>query len=135
MCLAVPEVAASFSPGDHGSTFGGGPVQCAAALTVLDTIESDGLLENAANVGEAIRAGIDGAPMTKAVRGRGLLIGIELDRPAARQVASVALAAGLLVNDATPSVLRIAPPLVLTEAEGKRGVEILREVLHEIAAS
>jgi acetylornithine/N-succinyldiaminopimelate aminotransferase len=132
-CLAAPEIAGTLEPGDHGSTFGGGPVQCAAALAVLDTIEGEDLVANAARVGKKISTDLLDANIPASVRGPGLLIGVELDAPVARKVAESALAAGLLVNDATPSVVRISPPLILSEAEAQQGTEILKEVLYEIA--
>jgi acetylornithine/N-succinyldiaminopimelate aminotransferase len=132
-CLAAPEIAGTLEPGDHGSTFGGGPVQCAAALAVLDTIEGEDLVANAARVGKKISTDLLDANIPASVRGPGLLIGVELDAPVARKVAESALAAGLLVNDATPSVVRISPPLILSEAEAQQGTELLKEVLYEIA--
>jgi acetylornithine aminotransferase len=133
-CLAVPEIAGTLEPGDHGSTFGGGPVQCAAAVAVLDAIEGEDLVANAARVGKKISTDLLDANVPATVRGPGLLIGIELEAPVARQVAESALAAGLLVNDATPSVLRLSPPLILSESEAQQGTEILKEVLYEIAS-
>jgi acetylornithine/N-succinyldiaminopimelate aminotransferase len=131
-CLAPPDIAATFVPGDHGSTFGGGPVQCAAALAVLDTIEQEDLVANAARVGKRITTDLFDAGIAGIVRGQGLLIGIELDAPLARDVAEEALGNGLLVNDATPSVLRLAPPLILSETEAQQGTQILKEVLFEV---
>jgi acetylornithine/N-succinyldiaminopimelate aminotransferase len=135
VCLARPEVAATFALGDHGSTFGGGPVQCAAATAVLDTIEQEDLLANAERTGKLIATDLLDGGIDGVVRGRGLLIGIELDAPVARDVAAAALKAGLLVNDATPSVVRVTPPLVVSEAEAREGTDILKEVLYEIAAA
>jgi acetylornithine/N-succinyldiaminopimelate aminotransferase len=134
-CLAAPDIAATFATGDHGSTFGGGPVQCAAALAVLDTIEQEDLVANAARVGKRITTDLLDASIPGAVRGQGLLIGVELDAPLARDVAAAALTNGLLVNDATPSVLRLAPPLILSEAEAQQGIEILKEVLFEVGTA
>ncbi len=136
VCLATPEVAASFRPGDHASTFGGGPVQCAAALAVLEVVEEEGLLERAIIAGEAFRTGLEKIFGSAAiVRGRGLLIGAEFDSELARPIAAAALEKGVLVNDATPHVLRLAPPLVVTDAEVERGLEILREVWHQVGAA
>jgi acetylornithine aminotransferase len=134
-CLARPEIAATFALGDHGSTFGGGPVQCAAAVAVIDTIEQEDLLSNVQRVGKRITTDLLDAGIDGTVRGRGLLIGVELNEPVARDVAAAALEAGLLVNDATPSVVRISPPLVLSETEAHQGTEILKGVLYEIAAA
>ena len=135
-CLARPDVAAAFQPGDHGSTFGGGPVQCAAALATLGVIEADGLVAHAASTGERLSNGLRAITRGRAVvRGRGLLIGVQLDRPAARQVAEAALDAGLLVNDATPDVVRLCPPLVITDDEIDEALEILDGVFGAVLES
>lgn len=132
-CLARPEVAAAFQPGDHGSTFGGGPVACAAGLAVLDVIADEGLVDRAALAGERLRSALEAiAPAGAQVRGRGLLIGIELPDPAARRVAELALQRGLIVNDATPSVVRLAPPLCISDAELDEAAGILSEVFDAI---
>jgi acetylornithine/N-succinyldiaminopimelate aminotransferase len=135
-CLARPEVAATFQPGDHGSTFGGGPVQCAAALATLDVIDTNGLVAHAAAAGERLLDGLRAIVGERAVvRGRGLLIGVQLERPAARQVAEAALDAGLLVNDATPDVVRLCPPLVITDDEIDEALEILDGVFATVLES
>ncbi|HVF53789.1 MAG TPA: acetylornithine transaminase [Actinomycetota bacterium] len=139
VCLARPEVASLLEPGDHGSTFGGGPVQCAAALSVLDVIESEDLIDRARVFGSILMHRLqvifDGA----SIRGRGMLIGIELPSPLAHEVAASALEHGVLVNDATPSVIRLAPPLVITEPEleaGLRGLEAAwAQVTSEVGGS
>jgi acetylornithine/N-succinyldiaminopimelate aminotransferase len=125
-CLASPEVAAAFEPGDHASTFGGGPVQCAAALATLDVIEKEGLVARAAAIGERLSAGL--ASRVK-VRGRGALLALELDSPAAGQVAGAAFERGVLVNEVMPSVIRLSPPLVIADDEIDRALEVLNEVL------
>ena len=128
-CLAPPAVAATFEPGDHGCTFGGGPVQSGAALAVLEIIASEGLLERAKAAGELLIQGLAAIFSDAAeVRGRGLLIGVELHEPKARAVAEAALERGLLVNDATPSVVRLTPPLVITDDDIHEALEILEEV-------
>lgn len=124
-CLARPEVAEAFAPGDHASTFGGGPVQSAAALAVLDVIEEEGLLERARTAGARLTAGLRGVFPGMEVRGRGLLIGVDLGAPIARAVVEAALADGVLVNDPTPSVVRVTPPLVITDEEIDRALESL----------
>ncbi|MDQ3963126.1 MAG: acetylornithine transaminase [Actinomycetota bacterium] len=117
-CLARPEVAAAFAPGDHATTFGGGPVQCRAALATLDVIASEDLVARSAGVGAATIARLaDQLSGRAVVRGRGLMIGIEFSEPIAREIATQALAAGVLVNDATPHVVRLVPPLVISDAE------------------
>ena len=134
-CLAHPDVAEAFRPGDHGSTFGGGPVQVAAALAVLGVIETDGLVDRAAVAGAALQDGLRSVFGPASVRGRGLMIGISLDKPVARGFASRALERGLLVNDPAPDTLRLLPPLVITDDEVDTAVEVIREVWDEIGAS
>ncbi len=131
-CLARPSVAAAFVPGDHASTFGGGPVQCAAALAVLDVIEDDGLVARARHVGELIMQELGGRRSVVEVRGRGLLIAVQLRSDDARAVAEAALAAGVLVNDVTSDSIRICPPLVLTDEEARRGVEVVVSCIEEV---
>ena len=117
-CLATREVAGAFEPGDHASTFGGGPVQCRAALATLDVIDGEDLVARAARLGAHALQRLSGHLGERAlVRGRGLMIGIEFPAPIARQIATDALAAGVLVNDATQNVVRLVPPLVITESE------------------
>jgi acetylornithine/N-succinyldiaminopimelate aminotransferase len=132
VCLATPEVAAAFSVGDHASTFGGGPVQCAAALAVLDVIDNDGLVEHAAETGARVMKELERMATSAHVRGRGLMIGIEFDRPVARDIAAAALDRGVLVNDATPNVVRLTPPLVISDDEIDESLAILEEVLNAI---
>ncbi|HEX2296335.1 MAG TPA: acetylornithine transaminase [Actinomycetota bacterium] len=131
-CLAVPGVAEAFVPGDHGSTFGGGPVAAAAALAVLDVIEEEGLRDRARDAGLRLLAGLGRIWPDGEVRGRGLLVGVTLPRAAARAVAALALQRGLLVNDAAPDVLRVCPPLVVTDDEIDAALETLEEVWDEI---
>jgi acetylornithine/N-succinyldiaminopimelate aminotransferase len=131
-CLATPAVAASFVPGDHATTFGGGPVQCAAAIAVLDVIDDEGLLANAASVGEFIKERVGGLPGVSEVRGRGLLIGIRLTDDKAHEVAALALERGVLVNDPTPDIVRICPPLVITEEQAATGADVVAGAIAEV---
>jgi acetylornithine/N-succinyldiaminopimelate aminotransferase len=133
-CLATPEVASAFEPGDHATTFGGGPVQAAAALTVLDVIEEEGLVERARVAGRRLGSGLSEIFGEHEIRGRGLMIAVDLGRPVAREVAERALQRGLLVNDATPSALRLTPPLVISNAQIDEAVGILGDALQEVAA-
>ncbi len=112
-CVAVGPRAVSFTPGQHGSTFGGNPLAAAVALTVLDVIASHGLLDRAKSTGADLAALLAGLPGVSAVRGRGLLLGAQLATPAASVVAATALEHGVIVNDVQPDVVRLAPPLVL----------------------
>jgi acetylornithine aminotransferase len=106
-------------PGSHGSTFGGNPVSCAAALAVLRTIAAEGLLDHVKRTGERLRHGIEalGHPLVGEVRGAGLLLGVALTAPLAAAAGAALRAAGFLVNPVQPDVLRLAPPLILTAAQ------------------
>ncbi|MCK7626980.1 acetylornithine transaminase [Streptomyces sp. RS10V-4] len=117
--LAFGPAADLLTPGAHGSTFSGNPVVCAAALAVLDTIEADGLLDHVKRTGERLRTGIEepGHPLVGQVRGAGLLLGIVLTGPLAPQVQQAAQDAGLLVNAVAPDVVRLAPPLIVSDAQ------------------
>ena len=132
VCLATPDVAASFQVGDHGSTFGGGPVQASAALAVLDVIESEGLVERAVAAGARLSAGLEGVFGAGSVRGAGLMLAVSLPGPVAKDVTALALQGGLLVNNPGAEVLRFTPPLVITDAEIDRGLDILEEVWDEV---
>ena len=116
-----------FEPGDHGSTFGGNAVVCAAALAVLETLD-DALLASVRARGDQLAAGLASLPGVLEVRGRGLMLGAELDRPAGPVVAA-ALEAGLLVGSAGETVLRLTPPLTITGEEVDAGLSLLEEVL------
>jgi predicted acetylornithine/succinylornithine family transaminase len=120
-------VADAIGPGDHGSTFGGNPVASAAACAVVEAID-DALLENVAARGAQLEAGLAGLPGVRAVRGRGLLLAGLLDRDAA-QVVDECRARGLLVLTAGPDVLRLVPPLVVSEAEVAEALAVLQKVL------
>ena len=115
-CLAFGDAAGLLTPGSHGSTFGGNPVCCAAALAVLRTIAAEGLLDHVKRVGEQLRRGIEalGHPLLGGVRGAGLLLGVVLTAPVAGEVATGLRLSGFLANACQPDVLRLAPPLILT---------------------
>jgi acetylornithine aminotransferase len=127
-CLLVAdEAAGAFEPGDHGSTFGGNPVSCAAACAVLDTIDEALLAEVRAN-GARLLAGLAELRGVVEARGAGLLLGAELERPA-QPVADAALAAGLVCLTSGPNVLRLAPPLVVEPEHVDQALAVLEEVL------
>ncbi|MFE1953082.1 MULTISPECIES: acetylornithine transaminase [Streptomyces] len=134
--VAFGEAAKLLKPGQHGTTFGGNPVACAAGLAVLDTVAADGLLENTRRLGERIAAGIESLkhPLVSHVRGAGLLLGIVLTGPRAPQVQQAAQDAGLLVNAPAPDVIRLMPPLNLTDAEADAFLAALPAVLDTAAA-
>jgi acetylornithine/N-succinyldiaminopimelate aminotransferase len=127
-CLLVADHAAgAFEPGDHGSTFGGNPVACAAGVAVCETVD-DELLANVRVQGERLRAGLEALPHVVEVRGRGLLLGAELDGPA-QPFVDAALDAGLVCLTSGTNVLRLVPPLVVEASDVDRALEILREVM------
>ena len=122
-CLATGDAADLLQPGNHGTTFGGNPVGAAAALAVLDTIEKEGLLENATEVGQHLRDGLLADDRVTEVRGSGLLIGLDLTEPASAEVFAAALDAGFIVNNPTPERIRLAPPLILTAEQADSFLE------------
>ena len=129
-CWARAEVADSFKPGDHGTTYGGQPFAASAALAVLETMEAEDVPARAARAGERLTAALTALPQVVSVRGRGLLLGVELIPGLdAKRVAAGALAAGLIVNPVTPTALRLAPSLLVTDDEIDRAVELLGSVL------
>ncbi|MCK0506299.1 aspartate aminotransferase family protein [Aromatoleum anaerobium] len=133
-CVTTGLAAGLFGPGNHGSTFGGNPLACAAGLETLATIEDDGLMANAVKVGEAIRVGLQealaGLSGVVDIRGRGLMIGIELDRPCGDLVRQ-ALDAGLLINVTADRVIRLLPALVFTEANAQELVSRLAPLVRK----
>jgi acetylornithine/N-succinyldiaminopimelate aminotransferase len=130
-CLAFGDAAQLLGPGQHGSTFGGNPVSCAAALAVLDTIEKEGLCERAAALGHRLRQGIAalGHPLVDDVRGAGLMLGIALTAPVAAAVETATRDRGFLVNTVAPHVVRLLPPLVLTDTQVDTFLAVLPDVL------
>ncbi|MGW4210233.1 acetylornithine transaminase [Lentzea sp. NPDC004789] len=122
-----------FQPGHHGTTFGGNPVCCAAALAVLDTIAAEGLLEHASSVGKEIAAGVEALhhPAISGVRGAGLLLGITLREAVSAKAAAVAQQAGYLINPIQPYVIRLAPPLILDESDALSFVAALPTFFEE----
>jgi acetylornithine/N-succinyldiaminopimelate aminotransferase len=132
-CLARGAAAGVLRPGDHGSTFGGNPVACAAALAVLDTIEGEDLCGNARRMGERLSCGINAlaSPLLARVRGAGLWQAVLLTAPVAREVEAAARAAGLLVNAVRPDAVRIAPALLIGPDQVDAAVGALGRALEE----
>jgi len=130
-CLAIGPTAELMTPGMHGSTFGGNPVCTAAALGVLKVLDDDGLCNHADAMGKILAHGIEsmGHPLVDYVRGRGLLRGVVLTAPHAKAVEVAARDAGFLVNAAAPDVIRLAPPLIITEAQVESFVAALPGIL------
>jgi acetylornithine/N-succinyldiaminopimelate aminotransferase len=133
VCVGLGPYATAFAKGDHGSTFGGNPVSCAAALAVLDTIAEDGLLDHVTAVGDRLAAGITAVedPLLDGVRGSGLWRAIVLTEPKAAQVEAAAREAGFLVNAVQPDAVRLAPPLIITADEAASFVTALPEILRK----
>ena len=136
-CLATGPAAGVFKPGNHGSTFGGNPLACTAALTTLAVIEEEGLLHRAAALGEKLRAdfavALEGQAGIVSIRGDGLMIGIELDRPCGELVTR-ALERGLLINVTAERVVRLLPALVFTDKDAQELVSILSTLISEFLA-
>ncbi len=136
-CLATGKAVDVFKPGNHGSTFGGNPLACTAALTTLAVIEEDGLLKRAATLGDKLRAdfaaALEGQTGVVAIRGDGLMIGIELDRDCGELVAR-ALDRGLLINVTADKVIRLLPSLVFTDDDARELVSILAPLIVEFLA-
>jgi acetylornithine/N-succinyldiaminopimelate aminotransferase len=132
--VAFGPAADLFTAGAHGTTFGGNPVACAAALAVLDTIAADQLLDQVKRQGEKLRQGIEELrhPLVDHVRGAGLLIGIVLTEPLSAQVQKAAQDAGILVNAAVPDTVRLAPPLVVGDEETDAFLQALPGVLDQV---
>ncbi|MBN9636041.1 MAG: acetylornithine transaminase [Actinobacteria bacterium] len=118
-CIAIGPAADLLQPGMHGSTFGGNPVCTAAGLAVVKTLAEDDLVHRADAAGKALAHGIEelGHPLVDHVRGRGLLLGVVLTAPQAKAVENAARDAGFLVNAAAADVVRLAPPLIITDAQ------------------
>lgn len=133
-CVGLGASGRLFAKGDHGSTFGGNPVSCAAALAVLDTIEREDLLRSVREVGGRLAAGlrtIDSA-LVAGVRGSGLWLALVLTRPVAAEVEAAARRAGFLVNAVQPDAVRVAPPLVLSAEQADQAVGGLRAAVEEV---
>ena len=136
-CLAAGKAAGTFKPGNHGSTFGGNPLASMAALTTLEIMEQDKLLDHATELGnfllQGFRERFSQVAGVVSIRGQGLMIGIELNKPCAELVKR-ALAHGLLINVTADNVIRLMPPLVFTQAEAQQLLDILCPLVTEFLA-
>jgi len=130
-CIGIGAAGDGFVRGDHGSTFGGNPIACAAALAVLDVIERDGLLDQVSKVGAKLADGLGSIehPLVTGARGTGLWQALVLAEPAAGKVEAAAREAGFLVNAVQPDAVRVAPPLILTEEQADSFVDALPGIL------
>ena len=135
-CIGIGPSGAALGRGDHGSTFGGNPVACAAALAVLDTIERERLLENVTRVGAVLSGGICGVehPLLAGLRGSGLWLALALSAPVAGLVETAARQAGFLVNAVQPDAIRLAPPLVLSTDQARSFTAALPAILTQASA-
>ena len=137
-CLARGQAAALFAPGNHGSTFGGNPLACAAATAVLETIESENLVAYAETLGQhmlaALHESLDGVQGVVAIRGKGLMIGVELDRPC-RALVIRALEEGVIINVTQDTVVRLLPPLIMTTEEADRVVRVVAVLVRDFLQS
>jgi len=136
-CLARGAAAHVFHPGNHGATFGGNPLATTAAYTTLRIIAEEGLLENAAQIGKVIRGGLtkqlNGLAGIKEIRGQGLMVGVELERPCSELVLA-ALARGLLINVTVDTVVRLLPPLIMRQGEAAQLVEGVASLIQQFLA-
>lgn len=130
-CIATGPAAELFTAGQHGTTFGGNPVSAAAALAVLAEIDNGDIVEHVAAVGKSIATGIEelGHPLVSHVRGAGLLLGVVLTEPVSAKVEAAARDKGYLINAPAPDVLRLAPPLIITEDQARDFVNALPDIL------
>jgi predicted acetylornithine/succinylornithine family transaminase len=136
--VAKAEIASALTPGTHGSTFGGNPIACAAALGVFDALEEDGAIANAAEVGGYLIKRLceiaKECPNVREVRGAGMIIGVVLNHPA-KPAVDACFAERLVVNGTADNVLRLLPPLILTRAEADAGLAIIERALRGAAAA
>jgi len=131
--VTTDEVAQAFSAGDHASTFGGNPLAARAACAALDALLQERVLDNCERVGRYLREGLQGLAFKftkiREVRGRGLMVGVEFEGLSAKEVAKGCLERGVLINAIGERVLRLVPPLIITEVEVDRLLEVMEEVL------
>lgn len=130
-CLATGAAAHLLQPGHHGTTFGGNPVACAAGLAVLDVLDQEGLLQRATTLGTRLAAGLGADPRVAEARTAGLLVGVDLVEPRSAEVVAAAQAHGFLINNPTPSRIRLAPPLILPDTDAEAFVAAWPAILND----
>ena len=133
-CIGFGAAGTLLQPGQHGTTFGGNPVSCAAALAVLETIENESLMIHVDVAGAVLRDRLTAHGLVTEITGRGLLLGVVFAKPIAVAVRDAALAAGVIVNAPAPDRLRLAPPLILTTGEASEAAEKLVGAIDEVAS-
>lgn len=134
-CLAKGKAASVFQPGDHGTTYGGGPLACRAAYAAVKAILDEKLTENAVTMGAVLREGMEtvGAKYgCRLVRGRGLMLAMALDKPVAREIVQAAFDEGLLMNATGPDVIRFVPPLIINRNHVEEALQILDNVMQKV---
>ena len=127
--IAIGSAANLFQPGEHGSTFGGNPVSCAAGLAAINEVERKSLSEKALLLGEFLKGELLKIDGVSEVRGRGLLIGIGLEKNWAKEISNYLMAKGVLVNAPNENTIRIAPPLIITKKDCEKFIKIFTEVM------
>jgi acetylornithine/N-succinyldiaminopimelate aminotransferase len=132
-CIAKEHLADAFQPGDHATTFGGGPVVCAAALATLEVVESEGLIAAASERGETLKRSLSAVAGVSQVRGRGLLVGAVVPSDAGKIVDAMR-AQGVIAGTAGPDVVRFAPPLVVSDADIVHAVTVFADAMQEVTA-
>ena len=126
--IATGSASSLFEPGSHGSTFGGSPVACASALASIKFLEEEKILERVKNLELTLKLEISKSPMVASVRGAGLLIGIVLKEPVAKKYIADLQKNGILANATSDNVIRIAPPLIVSDSQVSHFIEIFRKV-------
>jgi acetylornithine/succinyldiaminopimelate/putrescine aminotransferase len=135
--MARDPVASAFEPGDHATTFGGGPLPAAAALAALQVIEDDGLVDNAAIVGGRLVQGLEALreknELIAEIRARGMMIAVDLRQPKAIRIKEICADLGLLINTVGDQMLRLLPPMILSAEEADTGLGLLEKALAQVS--
>jgi acetylornithine/N-succinyldiaminopimelate aminotransferase len=132
-CCARGELGVELKPGEHGSTFGGSPLVCAAALATLQGFRTEDIGANVREVGAYLKARLEELPHVVDVRGKGLMLGVDFDGPYAVEVIDRGLEAGLVLNSTGESTMRLLPPLICSKADVDLFIETIRPIIEEVA--